>query len=619
MIFAIQILKVCTLLLAMAMFLGAGLVHVVPVAANKREILEKLSEDWAAPFLAFAFLVVLTQFFIGLLFRAVDVGLETSSRLVHDLEHQVAERRRVEESLLESEGRYRLMAENTSEILFECDETGRLQFVSPSVYKALEWHPSELTGQIIPKELFSESAYEGVMKDLECLVHGRVSLNARDVEMRRKDGTAVWCEIRAFVTQDAANARARIHGVVRDVSWRKELEERWLQSQKLEAIGLLAGGISHDFNNLLTAIIGSAELLEANPEASARDKKAIRTILECSYRGATLTRQLLDFARLGKSQHVTVDMHEVVGQVEQILSHAIDRRITLRINLGAARSCVTGDPDQLKNAVLNLCVNARDAMPDGGVLSMDTLNFIPDRNFYERFPRMPQGECLLLRITDTGHGIGREVADRIFDPFFTTKPFGQGTGLGLSSVMGCVESHHGCIDVQSEPGKGTAFFMCLPVYESSSPRLPIETVAPVQNSMDGQGHVILMVDDERPVLDSICALLERKGYVVRAFAHPHLALEYFKEHVREPELVLLDMNMPDMTGLDLYREMKKLRSGLPALVFTGYAEKEHKDAVLHEGILGVVEKPVQGQRLLHAIASSLEGRYVPDFGDGMSL
>jgi len=386
-----------------------------------------------------------------------------------------------------------------------------------------------------------------------------------------------------------------------------KLSEELRQAQKMEAIGLLAGGVAHDFNNLLTGILGNAQLLTMALPADTENGQCAADIIRSSQRAADLTQQLLAFSRKGKFRMANVDLHQIIDEVVRLLSRSIDRRVVISQDLAATVPIVHGDPSQLQNAVLNLGVNARDAMPDGGRLTFATRNIEVNESFQHDFPEAEiLGEYVELKVTDTGCGISSETREHIFEPFFTTKGVGKGTGLGLAGVFGCVKSHNGVIKVDSEVTKGSTFTILLPVSGESTATAPANLD---EDLIRGEGRV-LIVDDEEAVRKTAARALRNLGYEVTTCADGVKAIAYFKDHYKEVDLVVLDLIMPKMSGGEVFQFLKKIDPEVRVLIASGFTREGTADTLIKHGALGFINKPFKIEALSHAVA-----RYLPTGND----
>jgi len=384
---------------------------------------------------------------------------------------------------------------------------------------------------------------------------------------------------------------------------RRQLEEQLRHAQKMEAVGQLAGGIAHDFNNILTAILGNAELLKMDLTSEGKQAAFNDEVIKGANRAADLTKQLLSFARKGKWRVVPVDIHDVVTQTANMLTHTIDRRIDIRLKLHASASIVTGDPTQLHSALLNLGVNARDAMPDGGTLTYATRNVTLTKSDCDKHPyELTPGGFLEIRITDTGAGMDKKTQKRIFEPFFTTKEMGKGTGLGLAGVYGCVRSHDGSVSVSSKPGMGATFTILLPL-ANSNVEAP-DRIAASNEPAKGTGR-ILLVDDEESVRNFVREALENLGYTVSACADGVAGIDYYRKHHQEIDLVILDLIMPRMSGQDAFRELKKINPHVSVLVSSGFSHTQATRQMLDEGVPALLNKPFQITELARAVAEHI--------------
>jgi len=395
-----------------------------------------------------------------------------------------------------------------------------------------------------------------------------------------------------------ANALARKRAEHDKIS----LEEQLRQSQKMEAVGTLAGGIAHDFNNLLTGILGYADMLRAGGLSLNQTQKAADVIERAARRAAELTQQLLGFARKGKYQNIPVDLHATIAEVTALLGRTLDKNIILIQDLLAAEPFVLGDPVQIQQVILNLSVNARDAMADGGSLSFVTERIRVPAQAVSAHGGASVTDYIKLVVSDTGCGITAEIRPRIFEPFFTTKEQGKGTGMGLSMVYGIVKNHGGTINVYSEKGVGTSFEILWPAVDR--PRLVVEDEE--ETVYLTAGHTVLLVDDEELVRTVARTMLETLGYRVLTACDGVEAVHIFRRKHRDIEVVILDMAMPRMGGRDCFLELKAIDPEVRAVLSTGYALDEVTQGVLDEGMVGFAQKPYVMDDLAKTLASALD-------------
>jgi len=388
-----------------------------------------------------------------------------------------------------------------------------------------------------------------------------------------------------------------------DVTALKQLEEQLRHSQKMKAIGVLAGGIAHDFNNLLTGILGYADLLKLSSDQKSATHKSAAAIEKAAERAAELTRQLLGFARKGKYQVVPVDLHETVYEVTSLLERTIEKNIQMHIDFSAEQSIVLGDPAQMHQIIMNLVFNARDAMPEGGQLYIETRNIDLDEAFCKANRVENTGKYLQMIVKDSGCGIPKEIIDRIFDPFFTTKKPGEGSGMGLATVYGILRNHGGFIKVTSEPDQGTSFKAYLPVTSEKLKNAPAREQKYTKPATGG--GCILFVDDEEVVRDSAARLIKDLGYEIILAANGHEAVEIYREHCDTIDLVIMDMIMPKMGGLECFRSIKEINPDVKAILASGYSRNEKVLEILDEGMIDFIPKPFRMIDLSNVIANAL--------------
>ncbi|MBD3346272.1 MAG: response regulator [Chitinivibrionales bacterium] len=392
---------------------------------------------------------------------------------------------------------------------------------------------------------------------------------------------------------------------IKELDEKRKLAEQYRHSKKMEAIGLLAGGVAHDFNNLLSGISGFANLIKRKyGESDERLQRYIDPIIQASDRGAELTSQLLAFARKGKYQLLDINIHEIIESVIKLLSRTIDKRIVINTELNAQSPVIRGDPSQVQNAVLNMCLNSRDAMPEGGDLIVRTDDAYIDLDHANRkVYRMEPGNYLFLTISDTGAGMDEETRARMFEPFFTTKESGKGTGLGLAGVYGCVKSHNGYIEVESVLNKGTCIKTYFPAVKG--PLKVAEIKKRSEDIIKGKGK-ILVVDDEEVVRDVSREILSDMGYAVTTCNDGREAVEYYSKHYSDIDLAIIDMIMPGMAGFDCFRELKKIDPAIKVIIATGYSIAEDTQKIVTRGISGFIQKPFEATELSQMISEILK-------------
>jgi len=421
----------------------------------------------------------------------------------------------------------------------------------------------------------------------------------------RKDGSPLEEDATITPVRDAAGKISHFIAIKQDITERKSLERQLLRAQRLEGIGLLAGGIAHDLNNVLAPILMGADLLKL----TARDeqvKQQLDSIVESAKRGADIVKQVLTFARGIEGERIPIEPKHVIKEMAHMARETFPRNLQIRVDVPNDLWTVMGDPTQLHQVLLNLSVNARDAMPQGGILSYSARNVEVDPLLAQAHTHAKPGPHVVLRVQDTGTGIPPEVLDRIFEPFFTTKELGKGTGLGLSTAMGIVRSHGGFITVESEPGKGTAFEAWLP----ASPQAHRPDAKPAAVSLPrGQGELVLVVDDEGEILHVTRAMLERHGYRVLTASDGTLAITELSRHLGEVRLVITDILMPFMDGVQLIHALRRMAPELRVIASSGAlgmpGQKDRTDEVKALGVRQILHKPYSIEQLLRTVHDEL--------------
>jgi PAS domain S-box-containing protein len=414
----------------------------------------------------------------------------------------------------------------------------------------------------------------------------------------RRDGKQITVESRQVLRRDAAGEPIGILEINRDISDRKRLEDQFRQAQKLEGIGRLAGGVAHDFNNLLTVISGYSQTVLEDLAAQHPFRESMEEISKAAGRAAGLTRQLLIFSRRQVIEPRNLVLNDLVRDFEKMLRRLIGEDINLVLALDPVADTIRADAGQIEQVILNLAVNARDAMPKGGTLSIETTRLLADEEFARNHLSVQPGSYVLLMVSDTGTGMSPEVQSRLFEPFFTTKEAGKGTGLGLSTVYGIVKQSGGSIWVYSEPGRGTTFRILLPAVEAEA-----GLAAGVSVEAPSGTETILVAEDEPEVRSFIRRILERRGYTVLEASNGREALEVARKYAGPIHLMMSDVVMPEMGGADLAEQFGAEHPGIPVLFISGYTNQ----IAWREGMgAGYLQKPFTSASLLTQIRAVLD-------------
>ena len=516
----------------------------------------------------------------------------------------VTERIEAERALRRSEARYRDLFENASDLIATADLDGRLTAVNETFVRALGYSREELIGTPVD-ELTAPEARAGVLAAREQKLAG-AEATVYESELVAKDGQRVQVEIASrLIVEDGVPVGTE--AICRDITERKQLEEQLRQAQKLEAIGRLAGGVAHDFNNLLTVISGYAEsLLEGRDRSSEFELDQIAAAAD---RAAILTRQLLAFSRRQVLEPRVLDLNEVVNGATPMLTRLIGEDVELVASLDPDTNPVLADPNQLGQVLLNLAVNARDAMPGGGRVLIQTANVELDEEYVAHHGEANVGPHVVLSVSDTGSGMDADTLAHVYEPFFTTKPVGTGTGLGLATVYGIVKQSGGSIWVYSEPGAGTTFKVYLPRSESA---VALETGPPRVSSATNGSETILLAEDEESLRLLTARMLEKHGYEVIAAESSTEALRIVEENGRRFDLLLTDLIMPELSGGALAKKVRLLVPGIRVLYMSGYAD----DVVTRNGSLEpgapFLEKPFSGNDLAAKVRETLDATAPPE-------
>ncbi len=509
--------------------------------------------------------------------------------------------KREQDKLRRNEEQFRAVVDNSADAI-GVSKQGIHEFVNPAYLEMFGYqHTQELIGKsILP--LIAPHQRERIIKKISDRTEGNFTEPHYETKGLKKDGTEFDMEV--TVAQYGLENDRKTLVILRDITERNRLEELLRQSQKMEAIGTLAGGIAHDFNNILHPIIGFAEMLQEDLPKDSPEQKSIVEVLHAALRAKDLVKQILAFSRQSDHEFKPVRLQSVLKEALILLKASIPKTIDIQTDIDSDCGMVIADPTQLHQIIMNLATNAYHAMENfGGQLNislkqieieskpLDLLDFIP-------------GNYALLKIMDTGIGIEKEIMDKIFDPYFTTKETGKGTGLGLSVVQGIIKSCHGYIQIFSEPDKGTEVHVYLPIMKKEKRHISPDLFP---ESPRGGSEKILLVDDEEMIIAMEKQMLERLGYQVTTRTGSIEALEAFKANPGNFDLIITDMTMPNMTGIQLANKIKHIRSDIPVIICTGFSNQINEETCKKLGIQGYVMKPVIKREIARTIREVLEG------------
>ena len=533
------------------------------------------------------------------LIRKLEAKMQQLEQTNRELEEDIAKRMRSEEALV----KLRQAVDASGEVVFMTDREGTITLINPEFTRLYGYTEAEVVGKVTPRILKSATMQPEEYADFwRTILEKRVAKG--EIINKTKDGKRVTVESSANPILDERGNITGFLAIQRDVTARKQLEEQLRQAQKMEAIGRLAGGVAHDFNNLLTIIAGYGQLvLEQLPEKDA-SRPQVTEVLKAAERATSLTRQLLAFGRRQVLAPRVLDLNDVIADTEKMLRRLLAEDIELVAIPGPDLGHVKADPGQIEQVILNLAVNARDAMPQGGRLTIETSNVVLDEAYADQHVSVQPGPYVMLAVSDTGHGMDPETQAHLFEPFFTTKEKGKGTGLGLATVYGIVKQSGGYIWVYSEPGQGTTFKIYLPKVQETVEATP---APPAERTSAGGTETILLVEDDSSVRSLVHAVLEPRGYKILEARNGDDALFLCEQHKGPIHLLLTDVVMPGMSGRELAERLSPLHREMKILFMSGYTD----NAIVHHGVLDAnvrfLQKPFSPPALANKVRAVLDG------------
>ena len=522
---------------------------------------------------------------------------------LHALEKSERKYRKLYEESKKAEELYRSLINSSADAIVISDLNGKTSYVNPSFTQIFGWTPDEIEGKEIPFIPAAEKAEHEYMIS-EIIKSGNAF---QDIETRRytKDNRLLEISLSVSRYHDHEENPAGILYMLRDISERKQLEGQLIQAQKMEAIGTLAGGIAHDFNNSLQAIFSCTEILLMSKNQDDPDYSKLKTIEKAIQRAGKLTKRLLIFGRKMENETRPVDLNQEIDQVSQILQRTIPKMINIRLDLDDSIEMINADPNQLEQIMMNMGINARDAMPEGGELEFKTEPAIIDEIDCIKIPGMSTGEYTLLTISDNGTGIDNATLEHIFEPFFTTKEVGEGTGLGLSMVYGIVKSHGGHILCNSTPGKGTSFMIYFPVVKTVG---DISSKIVEASAPRGGNENILFVEDDETTRELGEEILTQFGYRVFTSSDCETAIKIYSENIDKIDLIISDLIMPGIGGKKLVETILSINPRAKIIIASGYNVQESALNVKEWGAKDFISKPYEMNRMLKVIKNVLSSK-----------
>lgn len=515
----------------------------------------------------------------------------------------------------EAEERYRTLFEESKDVAFISTPDGKFLEINPAGVELFGYQSKEeLLRLHIPHDLYWNP---GQRLEFETMVQRQGYVKDFEIELKRKDGQKVIVQETTTVIRDPSGKIIGYRGILRDITNQKKLEEQLRQAQKMESLGTLAGCIAHDFNNILAIILGHVHSLERNNGSKEKFERSLEALNKAVQRGAGLVQQILTFARKTNTQFESVNVNTAVEDIVKILGETFPKTITISVDLETNLPIIVADHNQLHQVLLNLCVNAYDAIIEIQKNQSQTQSSLSQRGALVLRTRTVQGDVVqrqfsdatadqyvVLSVSDTGAGMDEATRSRIFEPFFTTKEKGKGTGLGLSVVYGVMKSHHGYITVESEVKKGTTFYLYFPVPQRIVRTYKGKTME--NKELPGGNETILVVEDEEMLLELVKSLLEDKGYKVVTARDGQEAIELYARYKKDIALVLSDMGLPKVSGWDAFRKMREIDPDVKAILASGYLDPNVRTEMLKAGARDFIQKPYDVNQILVRLREVIE-------------
>jgi PAS domain S-box-containing protein len=530
--------------------------------------------------------------------KASVVRLDDNRIIAQGIFRDISERKLSEQALRESEEKYRRLFEDSKDGIYISTHDGAILDVNSSMLEILGFRDKEELKKFNTREFyFYQNDRLRFLKEFETKDF------TKDFEMvlKKRDGSKAHVLVTSVVIRDDNGKPVLFNGSMRDITQNKQLEQQLMQAQKMESIGTLAGGIAHDFNNLLAMILGTAELIKRHAKNNPVIQGYITRIIEASERGSSISKQLLLFSRPEQAELQPISVHTVILQVTDFLTHFLPKTITVKREEENTSAIIMGDGGHLHQALLNLSINARDAMPNGGIITISARN-VSGLEVRKKFSDAENHDYVALSVRDTGSGMDEEIHQRIFEPFFSTKARGKGTGLGLAIVHGIVQLHQGFIDVASTKGVGTTFTMYYP-------SIAVEATGEQQHETTMEqktNETILIVDDEEMLREILVESLKEEGYTMLSASDGIEALRIYDQRKDSISLVITDLGMPNMGGEELFAKLKSINNNVKVIVSSGFLDSSTRSDLLRRGIRDVLTKPYKFDLIFSTVRRVIE-------------
>lgn len=520
--------------------------------------------------------------------------------MLYSIIHDITDRRRMEQQLQKSKDEWERTFDSISDAITILDKNLKVIRANWATARLDNSEPRKIIGRSCHEIFYGKDTACQICPALETLNDHKVHSN----ELTNDHLDKIFLVTTSPILDNTGGLKGIVH-VAKDITEQKHMEARIRQSQKMDAIGTLAGGVAHDFNNILAAILGFSGLIKAEVPPDSSVAANIDKVLTAGWRAKEMVKQILSFSRKTEHQRAIVQIHLIVKEALKFLRGSIPTTIEIKQDIDGNCGWTLADPTQIYQLIINLCTNGFHAMEDkGGTLTVAMHQIVISAKKTPPIKKMPPGPYIMLTVSDTGHGMDKKIQERIFDPYFTTKDKGKGTGLGLAIVQGIVQNHEGFIMLTSSPGQGSTFDIYLPAESSSEP--PPQATTLINKYLQGHGR-IMFVDDEEQLTEMSKKILSRYGYTITTFTSSKIALEAFRNAPTDFDMIITDMTMPELTGADLVRQILEIRPEIPCIMCTGYSESIDEQKAKEIGIKAFFLKPIDDIALAKTMKELLNG------------